>query len=103
MMSELPFKGDPTKILWSKSSPQEGDPTCLCSYCGKMIPENTVCLRCWRGEGPAMEEARFCDGCAETCFGMVTIPNEWDDYEEDGPQDLEDQLDQALDRAFPPR
>lgn len=24
----------------------------------------------------------------------------WDDYEEDGPMDLEDQLDAALDRAF---
>jgi hypothetical protein len=25
----------------------------------------------------------------------------WEAYEEDGPQDLEDQLDQALDYAFP--
>lgn len=27
----------------------------------------------------------------------------WDDYEEDGPMDLEDQLDAALDRAFGPK
>jgi hypothetical protein len=27
--------------------------------------------------------------------------DEWDDYEEDGPMDLEDQLECALDRAFP--
>jgi len=26
--------------------------------------------------------------------------DEWDQYEEDGPLDLEDQLDNALDRAF---
>lgn len=33
-----------------------------------------------------------------------TDPNgdqvQWDDYEEDGPMDLEDQLESALDRAF---
>jgi hypothetical protein len=28
--------------------------------------------------------------------------DEWDEYEEDGPQDLEDVLDRTLDRAFPP-
>lgn len=28
-------------------------------------------------------------------------PDEWDDYEEDGPLDLEDQLERALDIAFP--
>lgn len=27
--------------------------------------------------------------------------DEWDEYEEDGPADLEDQLASALDRAFP--
>lgn len=27
--------------------------------------------------------------------------NEWEQYEEDGLLDLEDQLDRALDRAFP--
>lgn len=43
----------------------------------------------------------------ERCFeckglGMVEEPqpDEWDEYEEDGPMDLEDQLDKALDRAF---
>jgi hypothetical protein len=38
--------------------------------------------------------------------GVLTVPqghelNEWDQYEEDGPLDLEDQLENALDRAFP--
>ena len=27
--------------------------------------------------------------------------DEWDEYEEDGPLDLEDVLERALDRAFP--
>lgn len=38
--------------------------------------------------------------------GVLTVPqghelNEWDQHEEDGSLDLEDQLENALDRAFP--
>lgn len=29
--------------------------------------------------------------------------DEWDELEDEGPLDLEEQLDRALDRAFPPR
>lgn len=29
--------------------------------------------------------------------------DEWDEREDDGPLDLEEQLDRALDKAFPPR
>jgi hypothetical protein len=84
-MASLEFKCDWSRVLWSNTSPQEGEPTCLCSYCGAMIPENTVALRCWRGEGKAMEEARFCDGCAESCFGLKKIPEPEDDWEDYGP------------------
>ena len=42
------------------------------------------------------------DRCPECKgLGMVEEPDEWDDHEEDGPMDLEDQLERALDRAFP--
>jgi hypothetical protein len=37
-----------------------------------------------------------------TTKDQLPSPDEeaWDDYEEDGPMDLENQLDAALDRAF---
>jgi hypothetical protein len=71
-MSGLRFMGDPRRILWSSKSPQEGDPTCLCSYCGAWIPDNTIALRLWKEETNPRDvlEARFCDECAENCFGM---------------------------------
>lgn len=36
-------------------------------------------------------------------YGEIGVAEmmQWDDYEEDGPLDLEDQLENALDRAFP--
>lgn len=74
--SELRFAGDWSRVLWSKTSPYEGEPTCLCSYCGAMIPEDTVALRCWRGEGKQCEEARFCDDCSEALFGLRHIADE---------------------------
>lgn len=58
----------------------------------------------------------MCQGChlhydrehhAETAYRTrregkaVDMFDEWDGYEEDGPLDLEDQLENALDRAFP--
>ena len=77
----LKFSGDWSKVLWSKTSPYEGDPTCLCSYCGAMIPEDTIALRMWKQDSEPMLEARFCDGCAETYFGIqrFDLPNDdWD-------------------------
>jgi hypothetical protein len=81
-MQGLNFRGEWSRVLWSKSSPQEGEPTCLCSYCGALIPEDTIALRCWRGEGEQMEEARFCDDCSEACFGILKI---------DEPEDVDDE------------
>lgn len=44
----------------------------------------------------------LCRGNALECEHFPEpVPDEWDDYEEDGPLDLEDQLENALDRAFP--
>lgn len=67
------FQGDWSKVLWSKSSPQEGDPDCLCSYCGAWIPEATVCIRMWHKKDGATLEARFCNPCADTYLGIKTV------------------------------
>lgn len=42
-------------------------------------------------------KTEYCRGCA--C--PYCAEEEYDDYEEDGPYDLEDLLDQALDKSFP--
>jgi hypothetical protein len=39
------------------------------------------------------------DGLAQECECGCHDWDEWDDYEEDGPMDLEDQLDNALARS----
>lgn len=75
----LNFRGDWSKVLWSDKSPSEGDPTCLCSYCGALIPEDTCCLRCWTKDQEPVLEARFCDDCAEKYFGIQSFPDEGED------------------------
>lgn len=64
-----------TGLFWFRYSPDEGDPTCLCSFCLKVIPEvddydppdesggSTVAIRIWQGEGKNMLEARFHEAC----------------------------------------
>jgi len=69
----LTFRGDWARVLWSETSPNEGDPTCLCSYCGAWIPDGTCAVRCWRGKGERQEEARFCNDCAELCLGIKSV------------------------------
>jgi hypothetical protein len=84
-MGTIPFKGDPNRILWSDKSPEPGTPTCLCSYCGAMIPEHAMPLRLF--DTRTGLEARFCDPCAGECFGLVVIPDDGEIYA--GPQELE--------------
>lgn len=73
-MTTLGFKGDFARLLWSTTSPDEGSPTCLCSYCGALIPEHTVCVRMWRTTSAGVtEEARLCNPCAEANLGVKTI------------------------------
>lgn len=57
------------------------------------------CVTCLATGQDGTHPCRACSG-----FGMIEDEDvdEWDEYEEDGPMDLEDQLDRALDKSFPP-
>lgn len=61
------------------------------------------CEACTRGDHANCGMQSWCD-CADERDGDHEAPpdmTEWDEYEEDGPLDLEDQLEHALDRSFP--
>lgn len=49
----------------------------------------------WMHQCHKHKGVQFCRGCA--C--PYCAEEAWDDYEEDGPMDLEDQLENALDRG----
>jgi hypothetical protein len=63
-----------------------------------------MCEACLAGDHANCGMQTWCrcedlrDGNHESLPDMT----EWDEYEEDGPMDLEDSLDNALDRAFGP-
>ena len=55
------------------------------------------CITCLATGRDGTHHCYACNG-----FGMIEDePDEWDEYEEDGPMDLEDQLENALNRSFP--
>jgi hypothetical protein len=41
------------------------------------------------------------DDARDEAIERAELDKQWDDYEEDGPLDLEDQLENALNRGFP--
>ena len=64
------FKLDPkpgfdwAKVTWGRpDSPR----SVLCSYCSAVIPEDSVPLMMWKGDGHA---AQFCDVCMKQWWGM---------------------------------
>ena len=67
-----------------------------------MKPEE-MCADCagydfeWMRECGKHKGVKFCRGCS--C--PYCTEEAYDDYEEDGPMDLEDQLDSALNKALP--
>lgn len=62
-----------------------------------------MCEACTRGDHANCGMQTWCDCEDERDGDHEAIPdlNEWDLCEEDGPMDLEDQLEAALDREFP--
>ena len=70
------------KIKWFDSSPDAGDPSCLCSYCEELIDEHEMPIRAFDTEKNL--EARF----HIKCFGIVTgeeicaLPDDEEIYED---------------------
>jgi hypothetical protein len=52
-------------VRWFADSPDTGDPACLCSLCGTVIPEEDCAIRCTNQKDNL--EARF----HERCFQIV--------------------------------
>lgn len=48
MATKFRFKpGVIDRITWFRDSPDAGEPTCICSLCGKLIDEDDVPIRAW--------------------------------------------------------
>lgn len=59
-----------TALSWFTDSPDVGSPTCVCSWCSRLI-ERGVPIRLYREIAPReVLEARFHDACCEPVFGM---------------------------------
>lgn len=55
-------------IIWFKDSPDAGDPSCICSWCGKQITEEQApAVRMF--DSDANTEARFHHGCYMAAMG----------------------------------
>jgi hypothetical protein len=61
------------ELAWFDDSPDTGDPSCICSYCGRLIDEDQLPLRMF-GEG-GKKEARLCEDCQGLLLS-ITIPKE---------------------------
>jgi len=66
-------------------SPDTGHPECLCSRCGKLIPENEMAIRAWPSEpgdygydpnASAGTEFRYHFGCLPEVLSSGKIPDE---------------------------
>ena len=51
------------RIKWYQDSPDAGDPSCLCSFCEKMISEEECPIRMWNNKTDSSLEARFHEDC----------------------------------------
>jgi hypothetical protein len=58
-------------IMWFSNSPDAGHPDCLCSWCGKPIPEGTVPLRVF--DRTTEMEARFHNKCIAEASPVLGI------------------------------
>ncbi len=58
---------DPSRVRWDDAEAPVRDD---CSYCGALIPDDTVPLRMWNDRG---DGCVFCDACAAQWFGLETF------------------------------
>lgn len=72
-----------TALRWFTTSPDAGDPACLCSWCGAPIGEAEFPIRLYWERSPTdVLEARFHDACCQPVFGVRVIsyiPTEMED------------------------
>jgi hypothetical protein len=62
------------ELAWFETSPKAGDPECICSYCGFVIPETDIPIRlyhtCKRPDCDfEKKEARL----HQACFGLLVL------------------------------
>lgn len=50
---------DFSKLKWFTDSPDAGYPDCICSLCGKVIPEDEVPVRMWNQSSEPVKEIRL--------------------------------------------
>ena len=62
------------RVTWYKDSPDAGDPACLCSLCGKPIPEGQVPYRMINRA--TNEEARFDMECGQGLVDAAIVVDE---------------------------
>jgi hypothetical protein len=68
-------------IRWFSDSPDAGDPSCLCSWCGCVIAEKDApAIRLF--DTDTNREARFHRACAGPAIGIHSPPS--DDFDDDG-------------------
>ena len=53
---------DWSKLTWGRP---DSHPSVLCSYCSAVIPDDSVPLIMWKGDGSSV---RFCDRCIKQWF-----------------------------------
>ena len=61
MTTDIFRPGVASSIKWFGSSPDAGDPVCICSYCGERILDDEVPIRIFSEDNT---EARLHDFCA---------------------------------------
>jgi len=80
MTAGLDLKVPITSLSWFENSPDVGEPTCLCSWCGLVI-ERGVPIRLYRTiMDDEVLEARLHDACCEPVLGMKVQSFDDDDY-----------------------
>lgn len=71
------------KITWFRDSPDVGDPTCICSWCGQPIGEREApIVRLF--DSDAGTEARFHRRCTGVVLPGISFPeDQFDGFAED--------------------
>lgn len=65
-----------TTLHWFLDSPDAGNPACLCSVCGEVIPVEMFPIRMyWQRDMDEVLEARFHDACLGQVSTLKVAPS----------------------------